>query len=82
MAVNLSDKQIAKVKAIIDSVDVSDVTLLTVAAKSGVTLSDLKNLRKAFKKEILKIDKALALYGLDLAYDEAAAIMAKLEGKA
>jgi hypothetical protein len=79
---NLSDKQIAKVKAFVDSVNVGgDVGGAITVASLNPTISKITAARKALMREVRKLDKALAIYGLDLAFDDAQALIEKAKEK-
>ena len=78
----LTDKQSAKVSDLLASVNLGgDVgSAITLAGQNPVA-ANIKKARKLLAKELHKLDKALAVFDIDLAYDEAAAIIAKIEGK-
>ena len=77
MAIKLSEKQLAKVTELIASINLAGIaTGLDVAAKAP-SAERLKILRKDIAKQLHVVDKALAVYEIDLALDEAAALIAK-----
>jgi hypothetical protein len=78
----LNDKQSAKVADILASVSLTDVSWAIVNAKTTPTVAAIKGARQTITVEKRKLDKALVIYGLDLALDEAKALIAKAEKKA
>jgi hypothetical protein len=73
----LSEKQLTKVTAIVNEIDLGSAQTALELAASVFDKGSLKDLRKALVKELRKIDKALLVYGLDLALDEAKALIEK-----
>jgi hypothetical protein len=79
----LADKQLAKVKAKVTSIFATDSVANAIKAMTAdPSVTTIKKTRRALLAEVHVLNKALAFYGLDLAYDEAKAIVAEAEGDA
>jgi hypothetical protein len=82
----LTEKQMDKIVAIVAAVDITDAKAAVEAiAENGIVKdgSDgaIKIARKALIKQVRILDKALAVYGIDLATDEAKAFLDKVEAE-
>jgi hypothetical protein len=76
--VKLTDKQSAKVSDLLKSVfETDDCAEAIKAAEVAPTAAAIKKARKLLAKELFKLDKALLIYGLDIAFDEAKALIEK-----
>ena len=74
----LTEKQLAKVKAITDTVfETDDVAEAGKVLSTDQSFKAIVSARKALKAEIKKLDKALVVYEIDLAFDEAKALVEK-----
>ena len=77
----LNEKQLKKVEEIRKTVSLTAADDALEAFVEDQKVSDLKAARKLVAKELRKIDKALAVYEIDLAHDEAKAVVEKATGK-
>jgi 2',3'-cyclic-nucleotide 2'-phosphodiesterase (5'-nucleotidase family) len=78
----LNEKQTAKVAGIIGTVDLTAATAALATASKNPSLANIKATRKAVAKELRTLDKALAVADIDIAFDEAKALVAKKTAKA
>jgi len=76
---NLTEKQTVKLTELLKSVNFGDANQALNSADVNPSLANLKAARKAVAVELRKLDKALAVYGLDLALDEAKSLVEKAE---
>jgi hypothetical protein len=81
MATKLTEKQQAKVKEIVVSVNLETAGTAITVAQDTPSIANLKAARKAIAKELHKLDKALAVYDIDLATDEAKMFIETAEAK-
>jgi hypothetical protein len=75
MGTNLNPRQIDKLDRLLLSIDLDNVNEAIVLARKIQLASNVKKARKALATELAKIDKALALYGIDIALDAAMRII-------
>jgi hypothetical protein len=82
----LTEKQMDKIVAIVAAVDITDAKAAVEAiAEHGIvkdgSAGAIKTARKALVKQVRILDKALAVYDIDLATDEAKAFIEKVDAK-
>jgi hypothetical protein len=78
----LNEKQAAKVSSIVSTVDLTASTTALANANKNPSLANIRVTRKALAKELRTLDKALAVGDIDIAFDEAKALVAKKTAKA
>jgi len=75
----LTDKQVGKIKKILEPTGLVDADNLLTEAKLDPSIRNLKVARKAIKGQLKIVDKALLICDIDLAFDEAKALIEKKE---
>jgi hypothetical protein len=81
MSVKLTTKQQAKIANILSTVGLADSIEALKDAATTQEAKAIKVARKALAKELAKLDKALIVYGIDIAIDEAKASITSVETK-